>query len=319
VHANARLFASAREAVETFRAEDPAITDQYLPAFSVAPGSPIHDGDAVVFFNFRGDRAIEISRAFEEGDFSAFDRGRVPQVMYAGMMQYDGDTLTPTRYLVEPPAIDLTFGEYLVKNRVPQWACSETQKYGHVTYFWNGNRSGMFDEQYEKYVEIRSDNLPFDQAPQMKAREITDAAIAAVQSRQWRLLRLNYANGDMVGHTGNLAASITAMEVLDQNLGRLAAAVKSANGVLVVTADHGNCDEMFLSDKTGNFKLEEDGRRQKRTSHTLNPVPLYISGAPGGWAVQGGGAISNLAATTLNLLGFSAPDDYDRSLLAPSR
>ena len=274
------------------------------------------DGDAVIFFNYRGDRSIEISRAFEESDFHAFDRGRVPDVQYAGIMQYDGDLRLPKRYLVRPPAIDLTFGEYLVNNRVPQWACSETQKFGHVTYFWNGNRSGMFDSNYEKYVEIQSDNLPFDQAPQMKAKEITDAAIQALQSGRWKLLRLNYANGDMVGHTGNLNASITAMEVLDRELGRLARAVQKMGGILMVTADHGNCDEMYLQDKCGDFKTNQDGSLQARTSHTLNPVPFYIQGAPQGVRLNASGRLSNVAATALNLLGYEAPDDYDPSLLS---
>lgn len=318
VHGNARRFSSAREAIESFRAEQPGIIDQYLPAFSVESGPTMADGDAVVFFNFRGDRAIEISRAFEEADFHHFDRGRVPKVQYAGIMQYDGDLLLPKRYLVSPPAIDLTISEYLVRNRVHQWACSETQKYGHVTYFWNGNRSGMFDDAYEKYVEIQSDNLPFDQAPEMKAKEITDAAIAALQSGHWKLLRVNYANGDMVGHTGNLKASITAMEVVDRELGRLAQAVAGVGGVLLVTADHGNCDEMLMHDKAGGFRTHADGSLQSRTSHTLNPVPLYLLGAPEGWQLSHGGRLSNLAATTLNLLGFEPPDDYDSSLLVRS-
>ncbi|HIA03395.1 MAG TPA: 2,3-bisphosphoglycerate-independent phosphoglycerate mutase [Myxococcales bacterium] len=316
VHGNARRFGSTREAIETFRTEEPGIIDQYLPAFSVESGATMADGDAVIFFNYRGDRSIEISRAFEESDFHAFDRGRVPDVQYAGIMQYDGDLRLPKRYLVRPPAIDLTFGEYLVNNRVPQWACSETQKFGHVTYFWNGNRSGMFDSNYEKYVEIQSDNLPFDQAPQMKAKEITDAAIQALQSGRWKLLRLNYANGDMVGHTGNLNASITAMEVLDRELGRLARAVQKMGGILMVTADHGNCDEMYLQDKCGDFKTNQDGSLQARTSHTLNPVPFYIQGAPQGVRLNASGRLSNVAATALNLLGYEAPDDYDPSLLS---
>ena len=174
----------------------------------------------------------------------------------------------------------------------------------------------MFDSAYEKYVEVQSDNLPFDQAPEMKAKEITDAAIVALKSGRWKLLRLNYANGDMVGHTGNLKASITAMEVLDRELGRLAQAVQKMGGILMVTADHGNCDEMYLQDKCGDFKTNQDGSLQARTSHTLNPEPLYIQGAPQGIQLNANGRLSNLAATTLNLLGYKAPDDYDSSLIS---
>ena len=170
VHAQGRRFPSARAAIETFRSEQPGLIDQYLPSFVVDPISPVEDGDGVIFFNFRGDRAIEITRAFEEGDdFQGFDRGRRPSVRFAGMMQYDGDLKLPSQCLVDPPRIDRTMGEYLAYNKVTQWACSETQKYGHVTYFWNGNRSGYIDKNFEDYLEIPSDNIAFDQAPTMQA------------------------------------------------------------------------------------------------------------------------------------------------------
>ena len=311
VHADARRFGSTREAVQTFRDEQPGIGDQFLPPFVVEPGSPIEDGDGVVFFNFRGDRALEITRAFEAGNrFAGFDRGRRPDVRFAGIMQYDGDLLLPSRFLVEPPAIDRTLGEYLARNRVTQWACSETQKYGHVTYFWNGNRSGMFDEAYETYLEVPSDVIGFEERPWMKAAQITDAAIAAIVGREHRLLRLNYANGDMVGHTGHLDATVIAVETVDLCLARLAAVVARERGILLVTADHGNCDEMRKRHKrTG------EPTAQISTSHSLNPVPLYIEGAGPDLALRSGGRLSNLAATTLNLLGFAAPADYDASLL----
>ena len=181
-----RQFASAAEAVRTYYAEDPAITDQYMDSFVVAenglPVGTIEDGDAVILFNFRGDRAIEISRAFEEDDFTEFDRIRRPEVFYAGMMQYDGDALIPKNYLVEPPAIDRTLGEYLCAAGVTSYAISETQKFGHVTYFWNGNKSGYIDERLETYEEVPSDRITFDLKPWMKAGEITDRVIAAVAS-----------------------------------------------------------------------------------------------------------------------------------------
>jgi 2,3-bisphosphoglycerate-independent phosphoglycerate mutase len=321
-----RTFASAREAIETFRSEAPVI-DQDLPGFVVAadgkPVGPIVDGDAVVLFNFRGDRAIEISRAFTEEHFDAFDRGPLPRVTYAGMMQYDGDTKMPARFLVEPPAIDRTLGEYLARTGISQYAISETQKYGHVTYFWNGNRSGKFDEASETYVEIPSDVVPFEQRPWMKCAEITDALIDAVRSGKYRSLRVNYANGDMVGHTGNFEAAVTAMQGLDLQLARLIPAILAVDGTVIITADHGNADEMFELDKKGNVKRNAEGRTKAKTSHTLNPVPFVLVSPDGGagYVLRSDltrAGLSNVAATIINLLGYEAPADYDASLIEPA-
>ena len=316
----ARGFASAREAVETFRAETPGISDQFLPEFVIVdaarPVGPIRDGSTVVFFNFRGDRAIEITRAFEEEAFVAFDRGARPDVFYAGMMQYDGDLQLPSRFLVEPPDIERTLGEYLARNRMSQFACSETQKFGHVTYFWNGNRSGAFDTSLERYVEIPSDVIPFEQRPWMKAAEIADATIQALHSGAYRHLRINFANGDMVGHTGDRDAAICAVSVVDLCLGRLLPVIGALQGAIIVTADHGNADQMFEIDKSGRF-VEDDQGPKAKTSHTLNAVPCHI------WAgdrrlelagvVQPG--LANIAATVLQLLGKESPADFEPSLL----
>jgi 2,3-bisphosphoglycerate-independent phosphoglycerate mutase len=309
-----RQFATAREAVETFYREDPKSTDQYLDSFVVAeagrPVGTIETGDAVVFFNFRGDRAIEISRAFEEPDFHEFDRVRVPDVFYAGLMQYDGDALVPKHYLVEPPAIDRTVSQYLCAAGVTSFAISETQKFGHVTYFWNGNNSGYIDEALEQYVEIPSDRVMFDQRPWMKSAEITDATIDAVRSGRFKFVRLNYANGDMVGHTGIVPAIRVAVESVDLGLERLAPAVKAAGGILVVTADHGNADCMFT---------EKQGKREPMVAHTLNPVPFVVKDFSGAnrfaLASTPGRGLSNVAATLLTLLGFRRPADYDPSLI----
>ncbi len=318
-----RQFSSAHEAITTYR-EELKVIDQDLPGFVIAkdgqPVGQIVDGDAVVFFNFRGDRAIEISRAFTEENFTAFERGPLPNVTYAGMMQYDGDTKMPARFLVEPPAIDRTLGEYLAKNGIHQYAISETQKYGHVTYFWNGNRSGKFDAALETYVEIPSDVVPFEQRPWMKCAEITDALIEAVQSGKYDYLRVNYANGDMVGHTGNFEAAITAMQALDLQLARLIPVILAANGTAIITADHGNADEMYELDKKGNVKRDDQNRTKAKTSHTLNPVPcIFVSGQDNpGYQLRENletAGLSNLAATILNLLGYEAPEDYDPSLI----
>ncbi len=322
VHGIGRPFPSARAAIETYRAETPGISDQVLPPFVVVDGDGkpvgrIVDGDAVIFFNFRGDRAIEISRAFESGpEFDKFDRGRVPDVAYAGMMQYDGDFHIPRQFLVMPPAIQRTMGEYLVHNRVPQLAISETQKYGHVTYFWNGNRGGMFDPKLETYIEIPSDLAPFEERPWMKAAEITDRLIA--EASRFRLVRVNYANGDMVGHTGHRDAAITAVEAIDIQLGRLVRLVDRLSGILVVTADHGNADEMYEHEK-GHVRRHPDGTPYVKTSHTLNPVPFIIYDPlrkEGEYALDGERAgLARVTATCLNLLGFAEPDDEERSLL----
>ena len=323
VRGEGRQFASAHEAIETFRNEL-SVIDQDLPGFVIAKDGqalgPIVDGDAVVFFNFRGDRAIEISRAFTEEDFTAFNRGPLPKVTYAGMMQYDGDTKMPARFLVEPPAIERTMGEYLAKNGISQYAISETQKYGHVTYFWNGNRSGKFDDAMETYVEIPSDVVPFEQRPWMKCAEITDALIDAIRSGKHRYLRVNYANGDMVGHTGNFEAAVTSMQGMDLQLARLIPVILEMGGVAIITADHGNADEMYELDKKGNVKRDAEGRTKAKTSHTLNPVPFVLVSGEADPAYQlrqdiETAGLSNIAATVLNLLGFEAPEDYDSSLI----
>jgi 2,3-bisphosphoglycerate-independent phosphoglycerate mutase len=318
VHGEGRCFPSARAAIEAYRDEQPGISDQFLPPFVVTDGEPlgpIRDGDGVILFNFRGDRAIEVSRAFTEASFDAFDRGGAPDVRFAGMMEYDGDLHVPPRYLVQPPAIDRTMGEYLAASGASQWACSETQKYGHVTYFWNGNRSGKFDDGLEEYLEIRSDVLPFEQRPWMKAAQITDAIIDTLKrDRPPELLRVNYANGDMVGHTGSLDATVLAVETVDLCLARLLPVLASVGGTALVTADHGNADQMFqIAKSTGAYT------ESALTAHTLNPVPLYLHDPLARRRLSReltGAGLANVAATALELMGWEPPDDYRASLLA---
>ncbi|WP_435751212.1 2,3-bisphosphoglycerate-independent phosphoglycerate mutase [Thauera sp. AutoDN2] len=315
-------FANAAEAVHGLRTKHPGTIDQDLPEFVVAengkPIGTIEDGDSVVFYNFRGDRAIEITRAFVEEDFTEFDRVRAPRVTYAGMLQYDGDLQLPKRFLVAPPAIKDTSGEWFSKSGLAQFACSETQKFGHVTYFWNGNRSNKFDG--ETWQEVPSDVVPFEQRPWMKAAEITDAMIAALQSGQYKVLRCNYANGDMVGHTGNFRAATMAIEAVDLALARLLQAIDTAGGVALITADHGNADEMFeLDKKTKQPALNQDGSYKAKTAHTLNPVPLIlydnVSGGRLGLAHTETAGLSNIAATVANLLGLEKHQKWDESLL----
>ncbi len=317
VHGIGPQFSSAAEAVETmYKNSDKG--DQYLERFVIAkdgkPLGQVNNGDAVAMFNFRGDRAMEISLAFERANFEKFERHtesrQAPDVFYAGMLQYDGDEFIPENYLVNPPKIDNTIGEYLCNAGVRSFAISETQKYGHVTFFWNGNRSGYFDESLETYVEIPSDNIPFDEAPAMKADEITDKTIDLMKNGNFRYGRLNLANGDMVGHTGNLAATIESMEVVDKCIGRLIDTITELNGVLIVTADHGNADIMYT---------EKDGIKTPKTSHTLSKVPFAIvdPSYQGEYTLTppSDAGLTHIAATTLNLLGFTAPENYQPSLL----
>ncbi|MFZ6181398.1 2,3-bisphosphoglycerate-independent phosphoglycerate mutase [Nannocystis pusilla] len=316
VRAVGRRFTTAREAVETLYKET-GLDDQNLPAFVIAdafgPVGPIRDGAAVILFNFRGDRALELTRAFEEEHFDKFPRGPKPRVEFAGMTQYDGDLKLPSRFLVAPPAIGGTMGELLASAGVTQLAISETHKFGHVTYFWNGNRSEPFDPKREKYVEVPSDGPPLEHRPWMRAAEITDRLIAELDAYKPKFVRVNYANGDMIGHTGDLGATILAMEAVDLCLARVIEAVRVRKGITVVTADHGNAEQMF--------DLRPDGAYQVRTSHSLNRVPLAIVDprAPGGGplvAPPPGAGLSNVASTCLELLGFSPPESYRASLLA---
>ncbi|MBQ2308826.1 MAG: 2,3-bisphosphoglycerate-independent phosphoglycerate mutase [Clostridia bacterium] len=321
-----RQFASAAEAVETYRKEL-GVIDQDLPAFVIAengaPVGTINDGDSVIFYNFRGDRSIEISKAFDApaGEFDKFDRVRVPAVVYAGMLEYDGDLHIPSRYLVSPPEITNTMSEYLTLTGVKQLAISETQKYGHVTYFWNGNRSGKFSEELETYIEIPSDVVPFEQRPWMKCAEITDKLIECIESGEYDYLRVNFPNGDMVGHTGSLLATRCSMEALDLQLARILKAVDKAGGVALITADHGNADEMYEMDKKTKLpKADKNGNYKAKTSHTLNPVPciIYDNVTNGAYTVkadEGNFGLANVAATMVNLMGYEAPAMWEESII----
>ncbi len=323
VHGKGDYFKTAEEAITKLREKTGAI-DQDLPPFVISddgqtPVGPVEDNDSVIFFNFRGDRAQEITNAFEDDEFDKFDRGRRPKVEYAGMMEYDGDLHVPKQFLVNPPAIDRTVGEYLCASGVKQLAVSETQKFGHVTYFYNGNRADKFDNKLEDYVEIKSDIIPFEQRPWMKSAEITDCVCDAITSGKYDYIRLNLPNGDMVGHTGVYAAVIVAMGAVDISVERVAKAIRKAGGVLVISADHGNADDMYEHDKTGAVKRDKSGEIARKTSHSLNPVPciVYDPEYKGEYepVLRNGLGISSLGATTVELLGYEAPEGYDPSVL----
>lgn len=322
VHGIGRQFASAGEAVQTYR-DELGVIDQNLPEFVIAkdgePVGKVTDGDSVIFYNFRGDRGIQFSLAMESEQFDAFDRGIHPDIEYAGMMEYDGDLHIPKQYLVDPPLINSPMGEFLSHNGISQFAISETQKYGHVTFFFNGNRSGKFDDNLETFVEIPSATTPFEENPWMKASEITDSVVKAILSGKQDFVRINYANGDMVGHTGDFNATRVACEVVDMQIGRLIKAVKKANGILLITADHGNADEMYERNKKGEVVENSDGSIKPRTSHSLNKVPFIVYDPQGASYVSFSdddkAGLGNIASTCINLLGYKAPEDFAPSLI----
>lgn len=325
-----RQFKDASSALRAYRDEG-YTDDQFLPPFVIGDSmgravGEVHDGDSVLFFNFRGDRSIQISTAFTQEEFDKFPRKRHPKVFYAGMMQYDGDLAIPAHYLVSPPLINQTLGEHICELGLRQWACSETQKYGHVTYFWNGNRSGHFDQKLEEYFEIESDAGQFELRPWMKAAEITDETIKRIEGNTFDFGRINFPNGDMVGHTGDLTASVNAVSAVDLCIGRLLASCKKHGVVLLVTADHGNCEEMF-DDKASveaypNWQQCGEGKAPKaKTSHSLSEVPFYIfdpcakTRGFGFSHCEPKGGLASLANTVLDLMNLDQKSLYMPSLL----
>ena len=310
VQGEGRLFASANEAIETYRAETGCI-DQDLPAFVIARDgkalAPIANGDSVILFNFRGDRAQEISLAFDRKDFDKFDRPGYEGVKFAGMLQYDADLNIPENYLLQPPVIKNTLTELLCEAKVTEYAVSETQKYGHVTYFWNGNRSGKVCEDLEVYEEIPSDVIPFEQAPAMKSKEITEKMVENMASKKFDFLRCNFPNGDMVGHTGVMDAVVYAMECVDNGLKAIIEAADKYGYTVLITADHGNADQMTETKK---------GKTSVRTAHSLNPVPFIIYDKDNEWVIKDGAyGLANVAPTVVKMMGLAAPACWEDSMV----
>lgn len=315
---DARKFRSATEAITTYREETPGIIDQDLDSFVIVdsknqPVGTINDNDSVILFNFRGDRALEISRCFDEENFDKFNLVRKPNVYYAGMLQYDADLKIPNKYLTEPPKIKHTLTEELNKYQIREYAISETQKFGHVTYFWNGNRLEKFSEELETFVEIPSDISGFDENPAMKSYEITDRLVDVIASDKFDFLRVNFPNGDMVGHTGNYEATIKAMEAVDDNLGRIMEAVDKAGAILLVMADHGNAEEMY--------QLKNRKMKTPKTSHTLNPVPFIVYGKDitNIKIKEGDFGLANVASTVTDLFGIEKNPIWEESIIKIDR
>lgn len=304
-------FKSAEEAISILRRLNPEVQDQNLPPFVIVddkdqPIGKIQKGDALIYFDFRADRAIEIAQAFTYYDFPYFNRGNYSpdDVYFAGMTEYNSDTHVPEHRLVEPIHIENPLNKVLESHGISQLAVSETVKFGHITYYFNGNSYEKADK--EDAIEIPSDTVPFDTRPWMKSAEITDKVIENLDN--YRFIRCNYPGGDMVGHTANIEATIIAMETIDLELARLADEVKNKNGILLIVADHGNAEELL------------DANGAKKTSHTLNKVPLIIYDQTKNHDkytftdVENPG-LKNLASTILFLLNLDAPEEYEKSLL----
>lgn len=304
-----RQFASATEAVETYRKEQPDLQDQYMPAFVVAengqPIGTINDGDAVIYLDFRADRAIEIAQAFTYNDFPHFDRVRRPDVRFVGMTEYNEDLHVPQYTLVPTPHFEHPLSYHLAAAGIKQFAISETVKFGHITYYFNGNSYNVPDGEVEK--EIPSYTEPFNTRPWMKSAEITDELVAAIESGEYQFLRINYPGGDMVGHFGELQPTVMAMEAIDVCLKRIIEAVNKAGGITIVTADHGNAEELI--DEEGNPK----------TSHTTNLIPFILVDETDNknkyHLKKGEFGLANVAATVSDLLGVESYKNWLPSMI----
>ncbi len=319
-------FPSARAAVENFYNENPSGTDQDIPPFVVANSNgAIQPDDSVILFNFRGDRAIEISLAFEsDSSFDKFDRGAAFQngvKNFAGLLEYDSEKHIPKSFLVSPPVFEHTLGEEISKDGLHQLAISETQKIGHVTYFFNGNRAAKFNDELEDYVEIPSDVIPFDQEPAMKSAEIADKLIELLQEKKYQFVRVNFPNPDMVGHTGNFDATVKAVEAVDAALARILPAIDESGGMALITGDHGNAEEMLELNADGSAKLDQNGQPIPKTAHTINRVPVIFydnTNFARRYKIKEGDdfGLANLASTIAELLGIAPRPEWLESIIA---
>ncbi len=289
---------SARDAV--LAAYERGESDEFIESTAICPAGSkpvtVEDGDVIIFMNYRADRARQITRAFIEETFSGFERARLPKLQsFVCLTQYNAKFETPVAY--PPQTLENVFGEYIATQGYRQLRIAETEKYAHVTFFLNGGREQPFDG--EDRILVRSPNVAtYDQQPEMSAPEVTARLVEAINSGQYDFIICNYANPDMVGHTGNYKATIKAIEALDKCLGKVIKAVKKAGGEMLITADHGNAEQMANSE-TG----------QAHTAHTFNPVPFVYMGRPAELAKSG--ALSDVAPTMLYLKGIPIPKEMD--------
>ncbi|WP_054774841.1 2,3-bisphosphoglycerate-independent phosphoglycerate mutase, partial [Methylogaea oryzae] len=280
-------------------------TDEFVQTTAIVPEGmapvTLEDGDTMVFMNFRADRAREITMALNFADFDGFVRPRVPKLgLYVTLTEYREDFTFPIAY--PPESVANSFGEVLSKAGLKQLRLAETEKYAHVTFFFNGGIETPFPG--EDRVLVQSPKVrTYDMQPEMSAPEVTDKLVAAIEGGEYDAIICNYANGDMVGHTGILPAAIKAVEILDHSLGRVLEAIRKVNGELLLTADHGNAEQM-VDPTTG----------EPHTAHTMNPVPLVYVGRD--FKLADGGGLADVAPTLLDMLGLQQPSEMTgRSLL----
>jgi 2,3-bisphosphoglycerate-independent phosphoglycerate mutase len=275
--------------------------DEFVQGTRIGEAVQMQDGDAIIFMNFRADRAREITRAFIEPEFEGFERKITPRLAdFVCLTQYHEEFDVPVAYGKEE--LVNTLGQYISDLDMRQLRLAETEKYAHVTFFFNGGREEPFPN--EERVLIPSPQVAtYDLQPEMSAVGVTDALVAAIESNQFGLIVCNYANPDMVGHTGNFAAAVLAIEAIDEALGSILQALQSVGGELLLTADHGNADQM-----------RDDTNGQPHTAHSNNPAPLVYVGREGG--LMEGGALCDIAPTLLDILGLEKPGEMTgRSLL----
>jgi len=270
-------------------------SDEFVKATVIGEPVRVEDGDAVVFMNFRADRARELTRAFVEQDFAGFARQRVPQLAgYVMLTQYAASIDAPCAFAPEP--LTNVLGEYLANNGKTQLRIAETEKYAHVTFFFSGGREEPFPG--EERILIPSPNVAtYDLQPQMSAPEVTDRIVDAIENQRYDVIIVNYANGDMVGHTGVFEAAVKAVECLDECMGRIVAALEKVGGEALITADHGNVEQM-----------EDEVTGQAHTAHTCEPVPFIYVGKRN-VSIREGGVLADVAPTMLKLLGLPQPKE----------
>lgn len=277
------------------------IGDEFIPATQILnpDGTPVgfvKDGDAVIFYNYRGDRPREITQAFVEENFDAFDRGRRLQVFFATMTEYK-KKLCERVLFPKPPKMDDTLGAYLSKQGISQFRCAETEKFPHVTFFFNDYQEEPFPGEERVIIPSPKDCQTYDQKPEMSAKGVLEATTQAINSGKYSLIVVNFANPDMVGHTGSVSAAVEACEVVDRCLGNLLQTLEEKGGDALVTADHGNCDQMYNPEISA-----------AHTAHTLNPVEVVILGpSTKGKTIRSGGVLGDIAPTLLALMDLEKP------------
>lgn len=298
-------FSSATEAIQhhyDHPEKEGTLGDEFCPPSVILgedgnPLATIDDNDAVIFFNFRGDRPRELTRAFIEDAFSDFDRGEKKSIYYVTMTEYQKG-LCPNVIFMKPEKMDSILGAYVSENNIPQFRCAETEKFPHVTFFFNDYREEPFPLEDRALIPSPKDCSTYDEKPEMSANAVRDAAIEAIESKKYGLIIVNFANPDMVGHTGVVEACIKACEVVDECLGDILNSLDKVSGKALITADHGNSD-----------KLWNETTDSAHTAHTLNPVEVVVYGTDcKDLVLKSEGCLGNIAPTLLDLMGLSKPE-----------